>query len=218
MPKAEQIVTIDIRGVPELRRRFMLLGTKIEDKVMRGALYAGVVIIRDEAKRHVPVRFGLLKKSIKAVSSVPKSQGPSGGLVVAKVTIERKKYSAAGFTLKGKAKFKGQKYVIKKHNGRGIGDVQGYIVPKLYAHLVEYGTAPHAIGKGSERVLRSGKNVIGPGFQHGAMHPGAKANPFLRTAWDNKRAEAMAAVLASAKARLATEVLKIGQQPRRMTG
>ncbi len=51
--------------------------------------------------------------------------------------------------------------------------------PSYYAHFVELGTKPHAVGKGSrlKRVGKRGK-VYG-GQQSGRMHPGTKPMPFL---------------------------------------
>jgi len=46
--------------------------------------------------------------------------------------------------------------------------------PNKYAHLVEWGTKPH--------ILR------------GAMHPGAKASHFLRSAFDSRQAQAFSEV------------------------
>ena len=72
-------------------------------------------------------------------------------------------------------------------------------VPTFYAHLVEFGARPHAIGSGSvleRRSTRRGKPVVlGPGPQHGRQHPGAKAHPYLRPAFDANRAT-MEAILA----------------------
>lgn len=45
----------------------------------------------------------------------------------------------------------------------------------FYAHMVEYGTAPHAVGSGSN---------ISSNKQSGRMHPGAIAQPFMRPAID----------------------------------
>ena len=51
----------------------------------------------------------------------------------------------------------------------------------FYARFVEYGTAPHKIGKGANRVGHRGKIQNKGG---GAMHPGSKAKPFIRPAWE----------------------------------
>jgi HK97 gp10 family phage protein len=52
----------------------------------------------------------------------------------------------------------------------------------FYAHFVEYGTEPHAIKprpKGLFKVLK-----IGGVFVRSVNHPGAKARPFMRPAFD----------------------------------
>jgi HK97 gp10 family phage protein len=56
-----------------------------------------------------------------------------------------------------------------------------------HAHLVEFGTAPHRVGKGSDSRKLFGK-------KRGRLHPGAKPQPFMRPAFDNKAAEAVAKV------------------------
>lgn len=47
---------------------------------------------------------------------------------------------------------------------------------RYLAHLVEFGTAPH----------------FQPKFKGGFMHPGARAQPFFRPAFDTKKADVMA--------------------------
>lgn len=46
----------------------------------------------------------------------------------------------------------------------------------FYARWVEFGTAPHAVGSGSDLSSKKGK-------QYGQMHPGAKASPFFFPAY-----------------------------------
>lgn len=53
-----------------------------------------------------------------------------------------------------------------------------------HAHLVEFGTAPHYI------PLRKSQRR---GLNRGVKHPGAKAKPFLRPAFDSKKDEAIEA-------------------------
>jgi HK97 gp10 family phage protein len=52
--------------------------------------------------------------------------------------------------------------------------------PAKIAHLVEFGTQPHALGKGASLRKK---------IQHGDMHPGAQAKPFMRPAWDETQAQ-----------------------------
>lgn len=52
------------------------------------------------------------------------------------------------------------------------------IVPVFYAHLVEFGTKAHAVGK---------EDSIRKGIQRGVMHPGSEPFPFMRPAWDENK-------------------------------
>lgn len=57
-------------------------------------------------------------------------------------------------------------------------ELQVFVGPSadaFYAKFVEFGTAPHAVGKGSDLTRASGR----PGKQTGGLHPGARAKPFL---------------------------------------
>ena len=56
--------------------------------------------------------------------------------------------------------------------------------PIFYAHLVERGTQAHQLGKGAN--IRSSRRSIG--LSH--LHPGAKAQPFMRPGWDQSEAPA----------------------------
>lgn len=76
---------------------------------------------------------------------------------------------------------------------------------RRYAHLVEYGTAPHAIGKGSRTKKRGRREVS----QVGGLHPGAKARPFMRPTLDTKHDEAIAAIAAEAKSELKVQAKRL---------
>jgi hypothetical protein len=61
-----------------------------------------------------------------------------------------------------------------------VGDYHGKrVVPANYSHLVEFGTKPHAIGKGSY-LKREGRSR--PQTQVGRVHPGAKPHPYRAVA------------------------------------
>lgn len=81
----------------------------------------------------------------------------------------------------------------KQRTSSKKGFVDVYIGPfkkgtdAFYAHLVEFGTAPHAITPARGKALK-----IGPAIIRGVIqHPGSAAKPFLRPAL---RAQAKAAV------------------------
>ena len=56
---------VEIQGLDELYRVLQELPVRIEKNVLRGGLRAGATVLRDEAKRNVPVRSGALRDSIR---------------------------------------------------------------------------------------------------------------------------------------------------------
>lgn len=67
---------------------------------------------------------------------------------------------------------------------------KGYV-----AHIVEYGAAPHLIKPKKGKVLKlKGGFVTG-----GVSHPGARAQPFMRPAWDTQKKDAQAKIAQSIK-------------------
>ncbi len=67
------MLEFQIQGLDELKRQLDTLPAKIEGNVMRGALRAGVNVLKKEAEAHVPVKTGALRKSIR-ISFARKSQ------------------------------------------------------------------------------------------------------------------------------------------------
>lgn len=55
---------------------------------------------------------------------------------------------------------------------------------RSYAHLVEFGAAPHVIRPDKKKALSNGRF-----FVEEIHHPGASAKPFLRPAFDNHQEE-----------------------------
>lgn len=163
-------VVVDTRGLAGLV-------TKAKERsITLRAVKAGARLVQADAKAAAPRRkgSGALRQSLgtKAV------KGTRGSTVALAVVGARKK--------------------VVKTLSRGNKSVR--VVPAFYAHLVEKGTRPHAIGKGS-KLGRKGK-ASGP--QAGGMHPGAKAQPFLVPAWESNRSRAAE----EAKKVLADEIQK----------
>lgn len=67
----------------------------------------------------------------------------------------------------------------------------------FYAHMIEFGVAPHGVKKGAKR--KSGK------YQDGKKHPGFSAKPFMRPAVDDKADEAVQAVANQVRKTLSTK-------------
>lgn len=72
-----------------------------------------------------------------------------------------------------------------------------------YAHLVEFGTRPHAI-KASEGAMRFGGTIT-----RAVDHPGTRPRPFMRPTADEKLGEAVSAVKAKIKERLTKQGLNV---------
>lgn len=164
---------------------------ELEPKVIRPAVQRGVAdatkailwAARANLLANGSRRTGLLYKSLGRRVRVYRNSRTVVGLVGPRVDTVGT-FTRTGRLVSGKV-----------FSGRTAGKRTGKVklsVPARYAHLVEFGTAPHATGKGSKR-LAGGKRTR-PGPQRGAMHPGAAPKPFLRPAYDLHKATALALV------------------------
>ena len=166
-------------GVPELYEQLRKADVKIARQAMRKAITKAIKPILADAKQDVPTDTETLKDSLgqKIVSY-------KGGLSVTGIAGPRYDKRAKK-VVPGKApKAKKFSRMVQR------GNKQVEKVPTFYAHLVEKGTRPHALGKGSQiphanlRRRARQKNLI----QHGNMHPGAKAHPFMGPALQKNKA------------------------------
>lgn len=118
---------IVVTGVKEVQRKLEKLKGRIAGNLVRRGLYAGGMVLRDEARRLVQVRTGSLKKAI-----VAKRADPAKGQQAVSFGIARVSFSASQVTTKrGVSKIK-----LTKRKGSTAGAIR----PRYYAHLVELGT------------------------------------------------------------------------------
>lgn len=183
-------LSVKVTGIEEIERKLKAMPAKLQRRVFRAAGRAGAAVFREGARRRVTIESGSLKKLIAVKEGDPKKYG---GAVVFSVHIARGSFLAV--RRKGKLKF-------RKLKGAVLRSMPGKVTPRLYAHLVEFGTAPHALGAGSRLHPHKvkgerDKNRIGP--QEGALHPGAKAKPFFRPTRDEDKGKAFAATAAKGK-------------------
>jgi HK97 gp10 family phage protein len=145
------------------------------------AVKAGAKLIVAAAKARAPrrKRSGALKQSL----GIKPAKGTRGKTAAYAVIGPRKKTV---------------KFVPVGRGGRTVK-----AVPAFYAHLVEGGTKPHALAKGSRLARGKRSAVVKSGA--GGRHPGARAKPFLRPAFDSTVERAIAA----AEAALAAELAKV---------
>lgn len=155
-------------GVEEIIKNLNAAVGLLKGSAIRAAMREAASIIRDEAKRNVPVRTQSLKKSIIATTARSKKNKlvPYIGLV---------KIDRVAFAKNEKGKLK----VVRR--GRGSKSKvykRGEIYPRNYDHLVERGAKEHNLNR----------------FKDGApykRHPGAKAKPYMKPAFFAKHAEAL---------------------------
>lgn len=157
-------------GDKELKRKLDTLPDKVYKRVVRVASRKSMQPVAKAMKAKAPRETGLLKKSI--------------GLKV-------KGYKRAGIvvTLVGPRTGFKTEVIVDTPNGPR----KEFRDPTKYAHLVEFGTAPHDVGKDRERyqynyALEKGKQKrkvktkVKP-----YKHPGTAAQPFARPAFDENK-------------------------------
>jgi HK97 gp10 family phage protein len=120
---------IRIHNVEEIRRRLELLKGRVRTNLIRRGLYAGGIVLRDEARRLVRVRSGALKKAIVAKRGDPIKGSAAISFGIANVRFVRR----SSVTKQGATK-------TRLHRLTGKGG-RGFISPRRYAHLVELGTS-----------------------------------------------------------------------------
>lgn len=166
-----------VLGLAELQRNLESLGIKVAPAASRRALYTGATIFRDEARRLVPVESGALRKAIVAETRGSFAAGVRKPYAYyARVSISRRAF------VRGRG---GKARRIRKVAGDQAYE-RGEIYPRNYAHLVEFGTRPHSVAPGAK--------LSNPASQRPMFHPGARARPFMRPAFDGKRAAAETAI------------------------
>jgi len=169
--------------VADLVKALADIDKKVARKALRQAVNQATAPILKDAKAKVPTDTKSLKKALgKKVKSYR-----SGIVIVGVVGVRKDK--------KGKPE-KHKRKVGEKKSGEAK-----YRNPVHYAHLVEFGTRKHAIGKGDrlKRKDRKQKRI-----QTGRKHPGAKKQPFMRPALDKNRRQIPATMIRVLSAALAT--------------
>ena len=171
-------VTIRFDGGKELDSALRRLDVRVQERVLKKAVRASAQPVVKVARALVPTRFGFLRRAL----GVRVKRYRSG---VVTAVIGARHLSAKTHE---KVQEKAGNYTLASSRA----------VPALYAHLVEHGTKPHA-----QRGV-----VLPAGIRLNAtMHPGAKAQPFLRPAFDQtwRKAQAIMGRILWAEIRKATK-------------
>lgn len=165
-----------IVGGRELDRLLQTLPVNVERNIMRSALRAGGVVLRNKARQLVPQEDGDLLRSIRVTSRVRKGQ----------VQIGVKAGNSVAFYAHMVEYGTRPHYVEVSDIDRGPGRGRG-----------RRGTAGRqetlaSIRSVNRRVLQIGANFVGPSVHH----PGSRPKPFMRPAVDAGFVPAVAAVQA----------------------
>lgn len=171
---------LSIVGGRQLDDLLRTLAPKMEKNIMRSALVHGAKVIMREAKSLAPVG---------PPSSTNAAQyGGYAGALRDSIRV------TSGFNKKGFA------YASVKAGGKTKKGANVF-----YAHIVEYGSQRHRIAPRAKKRLE-----LGGAFVAGAVqHPGIRAQPFMRPAVDAKYGEAIDAVTAQIRKRLAKEGIDV---------
>lgn len=191
---------VHVKGLSELQAFLDALPAKMEQNVMRGAMRAGAMPIRDEARRTAPIA------------------APS--------TRNRKEYNAYLGALRDSIRVSvkargGRVTASVKAGGKAKGGVVVY-----WAGWAEYGTRPHFISVRDEakpgrktrngwrglsirtlnRMAARGSLRIGQNFVGASVtHPGARPRPYMRPALDRQATNAVLRAGEYIKSRLSTK-------------
>jgi HK97 gp10 family phage protein len=165
---------VQVKGLAALQAALDQLPAKVEANIMRGAMRAGAKVIQAEAKRLVPVS----PPNAENVRLYGGYEGLLRDSIRVRIKLRRGTVTASVRAGGGKVK--------------GTGDA-------YYARWVEYGTKAHSITAATAGALaiKGGRPV------HTVAHPGAQPKPYLRPALDGKARDAVEAVAAYIRQRLA---------------
>lgn len=171
-------MSLQIRGsiqsasLQDLLHRTKGLKRNVRDKIVRPSVNKALDPVLSAAKALVRKRTGLLQKSLG--KRLRQYRGTFVG-----ITGPRTGSQTTGRGRKRK----------KKLSALGLKFKAAGVMPSKYAHLLEKGTRPHSLRKGS-KLLRKGLNLLAKaGVRLGRWHPGARPYPFMRPAWLSQQAQ-----------------------------
>ncbi|MFC3059512.1 HK97-gp10 family putative phage morphogenesis protein [Paenirhodobacter populi] len=163
------MATVKVEGLRDLEAALMQLEKTVTRKtVVRNALKKAGQPIAEAMQQKAPERAkggGRLKRSITVGTKIKGEAGKAA-------------YAAAMRAGFDKAAAVRQMRDARRAAKGTMPPVMMFVGPSVkapYAHLVEFGTAPHKAG----------------GMFKGADHPGTAPQPFIRPAWDGNKDEAL---------------------------
>lgn len=170
---AQTTTRFELMGADALANALQAMSVKMERKVLRQAVARAAKPIVAAASARAPVNSGLLAKS-----EIDKEKSYRQMAVAVIGAANRRAMAVRRRILKRWR---------KKHAGVQMINAPSRIAnanPAQYAHLVEFGTKPHPVGKGLKSKAQRVLSRIMGGRRLTGMHPGTAPQPFLRPAFD----------------------------------
>jgi HK97 gp10 family phage protein len=154
------VTEVHVKGLKELGEFLKTLEPKLRNNVMRAALRQGANVIKESVLQNVPV-------------------APPN-------TENARLYGAHTGSLRDSVRVGSR----VRRDGKVVAYVRaGGKKDAYYAHMVEFGTRPHKIGKVGRMLWINGRWVYAP-----VNHPGSRPRPFMRPAADSTAQTATVAV------------------------
>lgn len=176
---------IAVSGLAELNKTLQTLAPKIEGNIMRGAVRAGIVALKNRAQQLVPVDQGDLKRTFRV------STRSKRGRVSATLSVGNKEVFYAHMV----------EFGTSPHFIRVNESARPKKLTRRGMRAVSVRTMNQMVKRGS---LKIGQNYVGPSVSH----PGARPKPFMRTALDTGSTEAASVAADYIRVRLAKELRK----------
>lgn len=157
-------------------------------------------LVTEAAKRNITfVGAKAAGKILKAAakSAAPRRKGRGGGSLrqAQGVLVKKgKKGLTVAFAVQG-ARKKAVKMVVLKGRNK-----PQRVIPAFYDHLVQLGTKAHRLGKGEStgrEATKRRKAIVRTSQTTGGKHPGTKADPYRKRAWEAVKGPAAAASMAA---------------------
>lgn len=124
------IVDRVVIGREQLEKVLAQLPGQVRRNALRRGLYAAAVLIRDDARRRAPIRYGFLRKQIVARAGARRADEN----MAAYVSIARGRF------VKFVSSKSGRTRIVKRDWKISTLKKGSFYNPRRYAHLVEFGT------------------------------------------------------------------------------
>lgn len=198
MASGNRTVGISFQGDQVLMKKLESFKQSAVSKFARAASRKAMKPVTADIKAGAPKQSGILRKSIgvkqktyKRSGTVATVSGPRTnikGPVTIRIEAKPKPVRQRKKPLSdARAALEARAASLRAPRKRFVSRIV-FRNPVKYAHLVEYGTKPHAIGKGSllRKTLRKSDGLL-QGGQAGGRHPGSNAQPFVNPAYEKNQ-------------------------------